>query len=52
MSKNITLTEDKLLEIQLEWYERGKRQAQKELRTELAKILGLYDLFETRVEED
>lgn len=42
------MTQDELADIQQEWYQRGKRQAQKELRTELAGVLGLFDLFETK----
>ena len=40
-----------ITKIKLEWYERGKKQAQRELRQELAKVLGLYDLFEPLKED-
>lgn len=50
-NKTIKISEKELEELKLEWYERGKRQSQKELRTELAKVLGLFDMFEM-IKED
>lgn len=48
MKGKITMTENELADIKKEWYRRGKRQARQELRTELANVLGLFDLFETK----
>lgn len=39
-------TDKQLAEQRMEWYNRGVRQARKELRQELAKVLGLDELFE------
>jgi hypothetical protein len=50
-SKIVKITDKELGKLKMEWYERGKRQSQKELREELAKVLGLYNIFE-QLKED
>jgi len=51
MKKTIKLTEKRLAELKMKWYEMGKRQGLKEFKRELAEKLGLYDIFEI-IKED
>ena len=44
--KRISMSEKELVDLKMEWYDRGKKQSQKELRTELVHILGLDEMFE------
>ena len=48
----IRLTEEELATIKIEWLERGKRQAEREMGDKIANALGLYEVFETRKEDD
>jgi hypothetical protein len=51
-TKIIKLTEEELAKIQLEWLERGRKQVEKEFGKKIAELLCLYDVFETKDEDD
>ncbi len=47
MKETIKIKEKELQELKLEWWERGKRQAKKEMANAIAEAMGLYEIFET-----
>ncbi len=49
--KIIRMTEKEVKEMQNHYFDNGRRYEKRQLRRDLAEVLGLYDIFETLKED-